>query len=581
VTLTRFKAEPDAAARIPGAGTVSRRTLLLAFAVLFALNLLLRVFYLRYNFVNGDETVRALTAVRLLDGARLYVDVVTDKPPGAALFYAGVFAAFGRSMVALHLVAIVWNFLTAIIVYLIAARAHTKRTGLWAALIFVYFSTNYLTQDMMAANTELLMLPAYAGSVYFYLGRRPQATNNWSFSKRRMVLAGSLTGLAAFVKQVGVFNLVFFVLCEAAFIYAARGAQAPGDEPGLRRAIRFGGARLLLIGTGFAGALAAMGLWLFFTGSLAAFWHYAVAMGMLYVESLSWNLWFEYLITRAGGYVLFNAALWILVVWAAARTVVSLEAKFDAGSIDGMAVAPARPPGDLAFVLWALCSLAGVFTGARFYGHYFIQALPALSLLGARGLELLLENVKNAEDKRRYRFALVLVAVLFVGGLVRCHGRTAILAYETLTSSRTTTSASWGMTQREEEAKIVADELGRRTEPGGALYIWDNALDVYWQTGRRPASRYLTSYYITGRFEEGSDLREAPGGEALIKEARANLLNDLRRTRPRLILDVYGKMKTFPDPDIKALLESKYLNVGAIGPDSARPFFVYQRRDVD
>ena len=130
--------------------------LMLAIVGLFLLNLLLRVFYIRYDFVNGDEGVRALSGVRMLEGARLYADVVTDKPPGASLFYASVFAAFGRSMKAVHLAATVWNFGTSLVVYLIGARFYNKRIGLWAALLFVYFSTNYFTQDMMAANTELL-----------------------------------------------------------------------------------------------------------------------------------------------------------------------------------------------------------------------------------------------------------------------------------------------------------------------------------------------------------------------------------------------------------------------------------------
>ena len=88
-----------AAAPPPGAEiTITTSQLLLAFSGLFLLNLLLRVFYLRFDFVNGDEGVRALTATRMLEGARLYADVVTDKPPGASFFYATVFAIFGRSM---------------------------------------------------------------------------------------------------------------------------------------------------------------------------------------------------------------------------------------------------------------------------------------------------------------------------------------------------------------------------------------------------------------------------------------------------------------------------------------------------
>ena len=112
--------------------TITPAQLMLAFAGLFLLNLLLRVFYIRYDFVNGDEGVRALSAVRMLEGARLYADVVTDKPPGASLFYASVFATFGRSMKAVHLAAIVWNFATSVVVYLITARFYSKRLGLWA-----------------------------------------------------------------------------------------------------------------------------------------------------------------------------------------------------------------------------------------------------------------------------------------------------------------------------------------------------------------------------------------------------------------------------------------------------------------
>src|SRR6185369_12985934 len=94
--------------------TITTAQLASALVGIFLLNLLLRVFYIRYDFVNGDEGVRALSAVRMLEGARLYADVVTDKPPGASLFYAAVFALFGRSMNAVHLAAIVWNFVTSV-----------------------------------------------------------------------------------------------------------------------------------------------------------------------------------------------------------------------------------------------------------------------------------------------------------------------------------------------------------------------------------------------------------------------------------------------------------------------------------
>ncbi|MEW6213150.1 MAG: glycosyltransferase family 39 protein, partial [Acidobacteriota bacterium] len=119
---------------------ITSKQLLLIFAAIFVLNLLLRVFYLRFDFVNGDEGVRALTATRMLEGARLYADIVTDKPPGATLFYAAVFALAGRSMTAVHLAATLWNFATATVLYLAAARLYGRREGIWAAVMMVYFS---------------------------------------------------------------------------------------------------------------------------------------------------------------------------------------------------------------------------------------------------------------------------------------------------------------------------------------------------------------------------------------------------------------------------------------------------------
>src|SRR5215813_12842656 len=219
------------AQRIPT--DVQPGTVVVALSAIFLLNLLLRVFYLRFDFVNGDEGVRALTAVRLLEGARLYLDVVTDKPPGSSFFYASIFAVFGRSMKAVHLAAIIWNFTTAVVIYLIGARFHSRRSSLWAVFLFVYFSTNYLTQDMMAANTELLMALPYTAALFFFLesvdpgSDAEQRENEIGHppSKFRFVAtslsAGFLTGVATTFKQVGIFNLLLFFIWSCVEIYRA------------------------------------------------------------------------------------------------------------------------------------------------------------------------------------------------------------------------------------------------------------------------------------------------------------------------------------------------------------------------
>jgi len=554
--------------------------LILAFAGLFFLNLVLRVFYVRYDFVNGDEGVRALTATRMLEGARLYAEVVTDKPPGASFFYAAVFAVFGRSMKAVHLAAIVWNFAASVVVYLIASRFYTKRVGVWAALFFVYFTTNYFTQDMMAANTELLMAVPYVASFYFFIvgnarnGPNQDGQSLARFGASSLIVAGALTGLATLFKQIGVLNLLFFAVYE--FYAAWNTRQTPQGTTALKTSLGRVVAHLSLIGAGFVFVLAAFVVWLKSISALGDYWRNGVVLNMFYIDSEPFGLWFKFLIARGLGYVFFNATLWSLAVWAAWRSARELNSRRKERSNEREGALGKR--NDITVALWAMASLIGVVMSGRFYGHYFIPALPALSLLAARGSNRLAKALRVPAVRRRAQVGVGVLALLFLPGLFRCHHRTAVLAYETLSGTRTHWSANWGMTKREQEAEVVSEFVRQRVPIGEPLYIWGYAHDVFWRTGCKPASRYLTPYFIDGRFADAEAIVQS-SGEGFRREAAANLLEDLRRTKPKLILDVEGTFKALPHAELVEFVEQNYRDQGAAGPDAARPFRVLELRD--
>ena len=560
-------------------GVITQRRVLLALAAIFCLNLLLRVFYLRYDFVNGDEGVRALTALRLLEGARLYVDVVTDKPPGTTFFYATIFSAFGRSMAAVHLAAAVWNYATSVVIYLTGARLYGKKAGLWAALLFAYFSTNYMTQDMMAANTELLMALPYTAAFYFYVRAHsplPAADraedSSTPFRARRwapLLLAGAMAGFSTLFKQVGVLTLLFFALYELLAITIARRSREASRREWLSKALPSSLVRMLAVALGFASVMCAFLLWLYWDGALADFWRNAVVLGGHYVDAVSAELWLGFLRRRALGYVLFNITLWSLAVWVAARALANRPGKRNGYQFDSGVAA------DLSVTLWAAVSLLGVLAGGRFFGHYFIQVLPALSLLGARGVLLLGERMRDPVRRRRAQVAAALLALTLAFCFVRFHHRTATLAYETITGKRTRWSEPWGMTRREREAEVISAFVRSRLGEGEPLYIWDYALDVYWLTGCRPASRYLAPYYITGKFPDAAMEPDAES-EQFLSEARANFIEDLKRNRPRLILDVYGKLRELPYPEVVEFIDANYEYEGEVGPNPGRPFVVFR-----
>ncbi len=544
-------------------GAITTQQLLLTFGCLFLLNLLLRVFYIRFDFVNGDEGVRALTAVRMLEGARLYADVVTDKPPGASLFYAAVFAVFGRSMKAVHLAATVWNFATSVVVYLISSRLYNKRIGLWAALLFVYFSTNYFTQDTMAANTELLLALPYAAAFYFFMVTDDaDKKGSEHFAYIPLIAAGLLTGLATLFKQIGVLNLAFFALYEVLSAWKARSGLAGS----IRRCI----ARLSLIAVGFGVILAGVVVWLKSMHALGDFWRNAFILNMFYIDSEPANLWVKFMLGRGLGFIFFNATLWTLAVWAAWLSLrTDRERRKDVVDESGHAI-----------TLWCGVSLVAVIISGRFYGHYFIPALPGLSLLAAHGVQLLRSALVEPAYRRRARVGLAMLGVLFSIGLVRCHHRTAVLAYEAATGTRTEWSANWGMTKREQEAEVVSEYVLQRISPGDPLYIWGYAHDVYWRTGCRPASRYLTPYFIDGRSADAEATVSSSGAE-LRAEAAANLLDDLQRNKPSLILDVEGNFKSLPHADLVDFIDENYRYEGNAGADLSRSFQVLRLKTQD
>ena len=546
-----------------------------AFAAIFFLNLLLRVFYLRYDFVNGDEGVRALTATRLLEGARLYADVVTDKPPGATLFYAAVFALFGRSMKAVHLAAAVWNFVTAIMIYLVAARFSGRRRGLWAAGLFVYFSTNYLTQDMMAANTELLMALPYTAGFYLFLKAHHSlrlANESRSPSLHSVVAllaAGLMTGFATTFKQTGMFNLGFFALYEMFEAYGARKSYGADRRAWIKASLKRSFIRLSLIAIGFIAVLVALLAWLLAIGALADFWRNAIALNRFYIGSDPAGLWLKFMVGRGLGYVFFNATLWALALWAAARSIRRVYKDIEYDSL----ARPMFPCLNVAAALWGAVSLLSVMISGRFFGHYFIPVLPALSLLAAEGVGLLGQRMHDPIRKRSAWVTAAILGFLFLVGFARAHHRTAILAYETITGARTRWSEQWGMTERQHEAELIADSLRGKIAEGEPLYIWGYAHDVYWRTGCRPASRYLAPYYIDGRFPDAEDKTVASDDQPW-REASENLIEDLRRARPRLILDVYGSINQLPFPHVVDFINQNYRYEGNVGPDPSRPFSV-------
>jgi hypothetical protein len=279
------------------------------------------------------------------------------------------------------------------------------------------------------------------------------------------------------------------------------------------------------------------------------------------------------MVTRTLGYILFNLALWSLAAFALWKAALSLRLLH---TTSGTVIPQGQSAVDLAVGLWGLVSLAGVFASGRFYGHYFIPVLPALALLGARGIEHLRIALSRSQTRRRAAAVALALTAVFLFGLVRFHTLTAALGYEAISGKWTRRVTNWGAARRETQAAAVADVVRRRIGDGEYLYIWGYALDVYWRSGSHPASRFLTPYYMTGEFYPEVTSAASTGHGPFWEAARARFIDDLKQTKPRLILNTDEPIQSLPYPEIVDFINQNYIRDGTIGSDPDYRFDVYR-----
>src|SRR5256885_401416 len=369
--------------------TPRNRTWILFFALL-AFNFLLRIVYARFEFLlNPDELLWAVSAREFLAGKTLYKDVWLDKPPGATLIYAGVFAPTGVKMAAIRVFAPLYVFLTALVVRAVAKLLFDDRIGWMAAFLFSYLSVNYFPEAMILLNTELLMLLPLCAATWCFLRGLVRDNDRVAY----FIAAGMLTGIATVIKPVALFDLLLFAF--APFFPKSR-----RDARTIMSAAFSTGAGLILV-------LAAFYLILDLAEAREAFVRDALLTGAHYITDQTWGE----TLRRSSGllfYAGYNLPFFILaaIAW------------------------PKRKPGSWIWV-WLLASFLGAAAGRRFYGHYFIQLLPPLAILSAVGLNAFLKQLRSRPNFARRAAAAVLV-LLTIFSVYRFQERTIVVAWARL-----------------------------------------------------------------------------------------------------------------------------------------------------
>jgi len=172
----------------------------------FLVSAFLRVPYFLHSFIFIDEAWWANGAKILVQGGRLYKDLLMDKNPPIFLFCAFLFSNFGLSSAVMHVGALCLVLTVSWLLYSIGCRFFTPAVGGIAAILYALASTMYYTPRIIGMTNEALMVVFTTSAIYCFLEGMLRARPYGFF------LAGFFVSLATITKPVAITESALLVL---------------------------------------------------------------------------------------------------------------------------------------------------------------------------------------------------------------------------------------------------------------------------------------------------------------------------------------------------------------------------------
>lgn len=484
----------------------SRRLIVCALA-LVVLTLATRLPLLRLDRPIDDEVVYGVVAQTIVEGGVPYVSAVERKPPLLFYVYAAVLRTFGSSnWRALHLVEIAWILATMAGLFAIGRRLFDDDTGLIAALLYSVFQA-WSYWNNLAFNGEVLMnLPI----VWAY------ALGVSSQDSRRVLnlfIAGAFLALAFLLKQPAAIALVPLALYVVSSSHTATTRFAWRDA--------FGPLASLFIG--FSMVLVAVAIWLFSRGLLGDAFYWTITNHT--VPKVYWVKGLENTLAFTAFCLPMTASAWL--------------SSRDSELWEG------KRAERTALVALVVASLVGAASSGRFYPHYYIALIPPCALLAAPWLARVWSAIGREErigqlTQAWLAITVVVFAVAHIRGLARQPG--------------VSEAGQYVMAHSSAEDRI---------------FVWGQETRIYVDAHRRPASRYIATFPLTGLIfgapppsagEPPVDTRAR-----IVPGAWDNLRNDFSRQEPTFIVDTEASPDaTYPVrqfPALAQLLATEYVAV--------------------
>ena len=479
--------------------------------------IVLRAPYASVSFFNVDEALIAVMANTLLDGGVLYRDVWEHQAPLSYFIYSLVFILFGKNnMTAIHLFGIGWIIATALMIYKLADEFYGNKVkpGFLAALFYVIVISTYESWDVLAINTEILLVLPITAAVFFLL-RGEKVSNPWFF-----IFSGMLCALGAMAKQTGGIVLPAMLLYLIVVQLLQRG-KVPWRET-IKRCLQVVFGFSLVIGVFIA--------YFWVHNALKDFFYLTVKHPFEYSALIDLDYFKYRLKVRTLDIVIPNFLLWGTAFFTAGYIVIRGLKKFMVRAIPQEWNITDRA--ELLLVLWLFASLLGISMSGRFFGHYYIQAFPVLSLLAAYGVlilsDKLLAKVLPSSLTKGVIWTVVLVGICM-----------PVFKYQKKNITRfiiNKENPQLEYDQLELSFNPVSDYIRKHTTSNDNIFVWGFCPQIYVLADRKPASRFIFCNFLTGRMTESPRHFEfdAETTDQITPGSWEMLRDDLSRAKPRV-----------------------------------------------
>jgi hypothetical protein len=460
----------------------------LPFVALFIFTIVMRIPALTFPRAMDDEQVYAVVGMEMFHGGLPYVDAIERKPPLLFLLYEGLFRIGGAyNMYALHVAMLLVTLVSMTFLYRTLRDLFDAPTGLAGAFLYSLFMC-WSDRRILALNGELLMnLPILIA----YFLAFASSTKRFRYE---LFFAGAFIGIAFLLKQ------------PAAIAGLPLGLYV--FLPGYRRTRRLkftdSVIHALFLGVGCASLISLMAVWLHQHGILRDAYYWTIGNHSLDYGVLSWLFWFR--LPQSLGLALVELMPLLGLTVLAIRGNRTTSGLWHANHTEYVAL--------LAF---SACSLIGVSASGQWLYHYFLQLIPPFCLLAAPALNAILSRTIQVPFPFHPRPIFNWLAVMAVVFLV-------INSLGVTTDRHPGAAGSYVLTH---------------SEPTDRLFVWGQGTHqtgIYLDAERRPASRFIASFPLTGHifgiFDPKLDTthRILPGSWDQLK-------TDLDRNLPRYIID--------------------------------------------